>query len=192
MSSIPASAIVSVAPNVLSAGGAALNLSGLFLTTNTRVPIGSVLSFASAANVSSYFGAAAPETNAANIYFAGFTNSSMLPGAMLISQYNQSAVPAYLRGGSVSALTLAQLQALSGSLTVTVEGVAKTAAAVNLSTATSFSNAAALITTGFAAFDAVTAATSTIAAGTATSVTGSITGNILTVTAVSTDFSCAA
>ena len=57
--SIPASAIVQVTPSVLGAGGTGLNLSGLVLTTNTRVPYGQVLSFGSQAAVSAYFGASA-------------------------------------------------------------------------------------------------------------------------------------
>lgn len=186
MPSIPASAIVSVVPSVISAGGSALQLIGLCLTNSTRTPIGTVPSFPSAAAVSNYYGPTSPEAAAANIYFAGYQGSSVLPAAMLFAQYNQNAVPAYLRGGSLASLTLTQLQALSGTLSVTVEGVVKTSGTINLSTATSFSSAATLIQSGFAAYDAVTASTTTIASGTATSVTGSITGYTLTVTAVST------
>jgi hypothetical protein len=186
MASIPASAIVSVVPSVISAGGSALELIGLCLTTNTRVPVGSVLSFPSSAAVGAYFGPASNEATEASVYFQGFAGSNVLPAAMLFAQYNQAAVPAYLRGGSLASLTLAQLQALSGTLSVTVEGVTKTSSTINFASATSFSNAAAMIQTGFAAYDAVTAATTTIAAGTATSVTGSIAGYTLTVSAVST------
>jgi hypothetical protein len=186
MASIPASAIVSVVPSVISAGGSALELIGLCLSTNTRTPAGSVLSFPSAAAVSSYYGPGSNEAAEAAVYFQGFAGSNVLPAAMLFAQYNQASVPAYLRGGSLASLTLAQLQALTGTLSVTVEGVVKTSASINLSTASSFSAAAALIQTGFAAYDAVTAATTTIAAGSATSVTGSISGYTLTVSAVST------
>lgn len=186
MASIPASAIVSVVPSVISAGGSALELIGLCLTTNTRVPTGSVLSFPSAAAVSTYFGPNSNEAAEAAVYFQGFTGSNVLPAAMLFAQYNQAPVAAYLRGGSLASLTLTQLQSLSGTLSVTVEGVVKTSGSINFATATSFSNAAAMIQTGFAAFDAVTASTTTIAAGTATSVTGSIAGYTLTVSVVST------
>ena len=179
--SIPASAIVSVTPSVISAGGSQLQLSGLILTANARVPIGQILSFPSLASVNSYFGAVSTEAAIAGIYFQGFLNSNVKPGAILFSQYNQNAVPAYIRGGSVAALTLPQLQALTGTLTVNVDGVAKTSGTINLSTATSFSNAASLIQTAFAAFDGVTSAATTIATGTATNGTvSSITGNIFT------------
>jgi hypothetical protein len=59
-------------------------------------------------------------------------------------QYPTVAVAAYLRGGDVAALTLAQLQAIMGQLSVTVDGVVK-AGNVDLSAATSFSSAAQII-----------------------------------------------
>ena len=54
-----------------------------------------------------------------------------------------------MRGQRLS-LTLAQVKAVTGSLTVTIDGTDHTYATVNLSTATSFTNAAALLTTGLA------------------------------------------
>jgi hypothetical protein len=185
MPSIPASTLVNVIPSVLSAGGTGLTLNGLVLTTSTRVPIGTYQSFPSAAAVAAFFGANSTEASIASIYFNGFNGCTQYPTSILFAQYAQAAVYPYLRGGNASGLTLAQLQALNGTLSVTVNGVVRTSGAINLATATSFSNAASLITTGFNTFDAVTSAATTIAAGTATSVTGSITGNILTVTAVS-------
>ena len=179
---IPASNLVNIVPSVLSAGGSGLNLNGVFLTTNTRVPVGSVLSFTSSASVASYFGASSVEAANAAIYFAGFSNCTTYPTAMLFAQYATVSVPAYLRGGNASGLTLAQLQAISGVLSVTVNGVTATSGTINLSGATSFSNAAALITSGFAYFDGVV--TGSIVPETF-SVTGSITGNVLTVSNVS-------
>lgn len=173
MSSIPASDLVGVVPSVISAGGSALDLVGVALSSSTRTPIGSVLSFPSSTAVGAYYGPASPEAAAAAIYFAGFLGSNVLPGAMLFAQYNQSAVSAYVRGGSLSAMTLAQLQGLSGSLSVVADGYTYNAASVNLSSATSFSSGAALLQTGLNA--------TLPAAG---SVTGSITGTTLTVTAV--------
>jgi hypothetical protein len=84
-------------------------------------------------------------------------------------------VAAYLRGGSVATLGLAGLQAIvSGTLAVTVDGYPHSAASVNLSTATSFSSAATLLTT------ALGTSNPTIA-----SFTASITTNVLTVTVAS-------
>lgn len=171
MPAIPASAIVQVNPGVISAGGSALDLSGLLLTANPQVPVGSVLTLSTAAAVAAYFGASSTEAAAAAVYFAGFDNSSVKPGALLFAQYPTAAVPAYLRGGSVASMTLAQLQAITpGVLSITLNGVVKTSGSINLGAAASFSAAATAIQTALAAYDAV--------------VTGSITTTTLTVTAV--------
>jgi hypothetical protein len=175
---IPASAIVSVTPSVLSAGGTALDLNGLILTTSNRVPIGSVLSFPSALAVSTYFGATSKEATMATVYFNGFDNSNVKPGALLISQYAATAVGAYLRGGSVASLTLAQLQALSGSLTVSIDGTPATAGSINLSSAASFSAAAALIQTGLGSLAGPVAATFTGTASGTTLTASAVTGTL--------------
>ncbi len=187
---IPASSIVQVIPSVLSAGGSGLQLSGLFLTNGTRTPIGSVLTFGSALAVSDYYGPGSTEYAQSVIYFNGFQNSTIKPAALLFAQYNQVAVSAYLRGASTASLTLAQLQALNGTLIVSVDGVTRTSATINLASATSFSSAAALIQAGFTGanlYNAITSSASTIAAGTATNSTAaSITGYTMTVGATVT------
>lgn len=144
MSTIPVTEVVQVTPGVLATGGSAFALTGLVLTTSTRPPIGSVLQFSSQAAVAAYFGATSNEAQNATVYFNGFDNSNKKPGAILFAQYPSSAVSAFLRGGNVSALTLTQLQALNSILTVTVDSVQKSNT-VNLSAATSFSNAGSII-----------------------------------------------
>ena len=89
---IPASLFVSVSPGVISAGGSALDVVGLFLTNSTQVPIGTVISFASAAAVGTYFGLASAEYAAAVVYFNGFDNSPKKPGAVKFAQYNLSLI----------------------------------------------------------------------------------------------------
>ena len=148
MPSIPASQIVRVVPNVISAGGSGLDLVGLILTNSNRVPIGSVVRFATPEDVSAYFGPVSTEATLAAVYFAGYDSSDIKPASLLFSQYNSTAVAAYLRGGSLGTMTLAQLQALSGTISLTVDGAAGTSGNINLATATSFSNAASLLTTG--------------------------------------------
>ena len=182
MSTIPASFYVNVIPGVLNAGGNALVLNGIAVTENTRVPIGTVLSFPSSTAVSSYFGDAANETNSADVYFAGYENSTQKPGSMLFAQYPQGAVSAYLRGGNISGLTIQQLAALSGSLTVIMDGYTFADASLNLSGATSFSAAAALIQSGLnGTLPTEASVTGSIAAETA-SVTASISGYVMYVT----------
>lgn len=152
MTTIPASQIVSVIPNVVSAGGNGVALNGLLLTSSTRVPIGSVLSFPNdGQSVSDYFGPGATETALAGIYFNGFDGSTQKPAAILFAQYPTANVAGYLRGGPVGQnLTLAQLQAITpGTLSITVAGTAKTSSSIDLSSAVSFSDAATKIQAAF-------------------------------------------
>ena len=172
---IPATNLVDILPSVLSAGGSSLALNGLMLDSGTRVPIGTVASFPTQAAVAAYFGAASLNATLASVYFGGFIGATKVPGAMLFVQYPQTAVSAFLRGGSIAALSLAQLQALNGSLTVVVDGYTRGPASINLSAATSFSSAAGTIQ------PALNAGLATLA----TITTGSIGGTTLTVTTLS-------
>lgn len=169
---IPASEIVSVLPSVLPAGGVALDLNGLILTQNPRAPIGTIQLFASATDVGNYFSPTSQEAALGTIYFNGPDNATKLPGALLIAQYPEFAVAAYLRGGSLAGLTLAALQAVNASLTVTIDGT-PTTQSINLSTATSFSNAANIIGNTLA-----------IKGPQQAIITASLSGSVMTVTAV--------
>lgn len=189
MSTIPASQLVNVAPSVQGAGGSAVDIITLVLTQSTRPPIGSVLSFSSALAVANYFGAASVEAQVAgggsglgSGYFGGFDGSNKKPSNILFAQYNQTAVAAYLRGGSVASLSVAQLQAISGSLNVTIDGYPRNAASVNLSAATSPTAAAGIIQTALNAADP-TEASFTASIGAAFTASGS--GTNLTVSAIS-------
>lgn len=147
---IPASLYVKVNPAVLSAGGNPLVLNGLYLTQNLQMPTGTVRNFGSAQAVSNFFGPASAEAAQAAIYFAGPDNSSIKPSGMLFAAYNAAARAAFLQGGSLAGLTLTQLQAIAaGTLTISVSGVPKTSASIDLSDATSFSDAATIIGTAF-------------------------------------------
>lgn len=149
MSSIPASALVNAIGSVISAGGSGLDLVGMVLTDNAQLPVGTTVAFSSATDVSAYFGALSTEANFAATYFNGFTGKTVTPAKLYFSRYVTSAAAAFLRGASVASLTLAQLQALSGTLSITVNGTVKTSSTISLSTATSFSNAATIIQAGF-------------------------------------------
>jgi hypothetical protein len=181
MTTISADLFVATNPGVLAAGGSAINLNGLILTTDTRVPIGTALSFGGTTAVNSYFGPTSVMARVAGGgvgfgtgYFGGFDSSTLKPAAMLVVQYPLSAVSAYLRGGNISALTLTQLQALSGTLSVTIDSVLATAS-VNLSSATSFTSAAQLIETDLA-----------ISGASQGTVTATVATTVMTVSAVLT------
>jgi len=146
---IPASDIVVVNPGVVGSGGNPLALNGVILSKSAYLPTNAVQTFASADAVSAFFGPASTEYALAQVYFLGFDNSTIKPGTLIFAPFVDTARAAWLQSGSLAGMTLAQLQALSGSLTVTFNGTAKTAASINLSAATSFSNAATLIQAGF-------------------------------------------
>lgn len=183
MSTIPASQIVNVIPSVLGEAGNQLNIVGLGVTQNTRVPIGTVAQFATSSNVANFFGPSSHEAAMAAVYFLGYDGALAAPANMLFAQMPCSAVPAYLRGGNISGLTLPQLQSISGNLSVLIDGYTRSAS-INLSTANSFSAAAFLIQTALNAAP-MNVATCTGSIGPQTAgFTGEIQGNVLTVTAV--------
>ncbi len=153
---ISLSKIAQMLPGVLKATGTAIDLNGLFLTDSAYAPVGAVPSFSSADEVKAYFGSASIEYTAAVLYFAAFTGKTQMPGKLYFSRFNTAAVAAFLRSGSHAATTLAQLKLLSGTLTLTVDGTEETSAAINLSGATSFDNAAELIETGIGSSVVVT------------------------------------
>lgn len=187
--SIPAARLAEVIPGVLSAGGNPLALNSVYLTSDPSIPYGTAQPFASAVDVSDWFGPAAPETILANVYFAGFINCTVLPGTLYFTQFNTAPIGAYLRGGSVAGTTLTQLQALSGTLAVTINGVLNTSAAINLSGATSFTNAATLIQAGLQSATAIfsgTASQATSVVTIASTVSGSLAvGDVLSGSGVS-------
>lgn len=183
MTTVPASQFVTVNPGVLAAGGNEFDLVSMWLSVNTRIPVGTILNFTSSAAVLAYFGAGT-EYSHAQVYFAGYQNATKLPGSLNFVQYPVAPASAYLRGGNISGLTLSQLQAISGSLDVMIDGYAFNAASVNLSSDSSFSAAAATIATALnAGSPSPGTATGAITAQTA-SVTASIDGNVVYVTAV--------
>jgi hypothetical protein len=145
--SIPMSLVIGTEPSVQGAGGNPLSLNGVLMTTDRSIPIGVAQPFLVGATAD-WFGANSPEAILADKYFSGFLGADSLPETLYFYQYNEAAVAAYLRGGSLAALTLAQLQAFSGTVIVAVDGAPVTSANIDLSTATSFTNAATLIQTG--------------------------------------------
>lgn len=146
---IPASDIVVVNPGVIDSGGNPLALNGVILSQNTLLPVATVVSFASPDAVSAFFGPSSSEYALAQTYFLGYDNSFIKPGTLYFAPYVAADRAAWLQSGSFAGVTLAQLQALGGVLTVNVDGTPFTSSNINLSAATSFSNAATIITAAF-------------------------------------------
>jgi hypothetical protein len=140
--SIPASNIAAVYPDVLGAGG---NPLGLNTNVASDIAIYPSYEYTTASLVGQHFGLTSDEHKFAVVYFNGYTGASTRPQSLYFTKYNSNDVAAALIGGAVG-LTLEQLKAVSGTLSVTIDGVVKSGT-IDLSTATSFSNAADIIET---------------------------------------------
>lgn len=147
---IPVSDIVSINPGVIDAGINPLALNGVILSASTSLPTSAPVSFTSTDAVKNYFGEQSTEYGLSQVYFKGFDGSSIKPSLLYLSAYASADRAAWLRSGTFSGYTLAQIQAIpAGVLTITVDGVAFTSSSINLAAATSFSDAAVKITAAF-------------------------------------------
>ena len=144
---IPASHIVNVLPRVITGGSADLELNGLLLTDNDIISASTlVLSFPSARAVGAYFGTDSVEFGAADVYFTSFNNKFTAPKAFFVARRIAEDAAAWLRGAKFTS-TLTALKAVTdGAFVISVDNTAQTVSLVDLSTATSLSNVAALIT----------------------------------------------
>lgn len=148
MNSIPISQISQVVPGVIAAGGAPSRLTGVIMSQDTSVPPGQGLDFFDSTTMTNWFGPGTPESIAGLNYFPGIVNGGQLPFDLKVIRYALTATPAGSYGATVPS-TLSQLQALSGTLIVTTNGTLKTSATINLASATSYTQAASLMTAGF-------------------------------------------
>ena len=196
---IPSSVIANVIPGVLSPGGTGLVMNSLVLTENVTLPTNTVQSFAltggSAQSVSDFFGPSSAEYAYASIVAAGIVNGTQLPSAILFASYNgTSARAATLTTGSFANYSLAEMQAITGVLTLTVDGAAHTSSSISLTGVTTQSLMAAAIQAAFSspnftvAWNAVSSqfvftSDSTGVNSTITYGTGTISTNLLTTSA---------
>lgn len=149
--SIPANFFIKVNPGVVGAGGAALNMVAMVLTHSGELAYNQPVTFPNAAAVGAFFGVNSPEQQFAQIYFQGYDGSTIKPASIQFSYYKTGPQGAWLRNGPATAgKTLTQLQAVTpGTLIMTVDGVLFTSGTINLTGATSFTNAATLILAAF-------------------------------------------
>jgi len=155
--------------------------SRLCLENDNSVPFNEVLSFNSVTAVENFFGVRSAEATLATDFFSGYSGSA----TMLFDRMPLGGGRARIFGANIGGLTLAQLQAIRGTLSLASEGY-NFNASINLSSATSFANAASLIQSALNAAQPTEATTtgSSIAPESA-SFTGSIEGGLTDVTAVS-------
>lgn len=147
LASIPASEIVTVLPSVLGAGGTAMALNAVIISDDVKFV---AKEYSNADAVGNDYGATSDKYKFAQIYFNGFTGSTVKPSALFISKYSAVDSAAKLTGASLHSMSLDQLKAITGAISVTIDGVLATGT-VDLSAATSFSNAATLIATALTA-----------------------------------------
>ena len=147
LASIPASEIVTVLPSVLGAGGTAMALNAVIISDDVKFV---AKEYPNADAVGNDYGTTSDKYKFAQIYFNGFTGSTVKPSALFISKYSAVDSAAKLTGASLRSMSLDQLKAITGAISVTIDGVLKTGT-VDLSAATSFSNAATLIATALTA-----------------------------------------
>ena len=178
---IPASQIVKINPRVIQASGTDLVLNGMFLTTNSLIPAGSVMSFSSADDAGAFFGTASDEYKAAAVYFAGYKNSFKKPRQLHFGSRVSSAAAAWLRGAKYTG-TLDQLKAVtSGTLDLTINGTTVAVTGLSFSSATSYSSVASAIQTKLAAVVSSTTCTYDSQTG-AFQITSPTTGSTSTIT----------
>lgn len=149
MSKIPLSNDFAITPGVVSPAGDAVDANGLLLTDNELIPVGKVTSFYQDSDVSALTGSASKEFLAAQQYFKGYENSSVIPGELLMSRLVTSAVAGHLLSGSLKGVALASLKAIpAGTITLFVDGASTTSTSIDLSTAISLSDIADKLETG--------------------------------------------
>jgi hypothetical protein len=152
MTTIPLSTDFAITPSTVAAAGAAVDANGLVLTDNELVPVGSVSYFYQDSDVSALMGSTSKEFLAAQRYFKGYDDSTVLPGTLLMARIVTTPVAGYLLSASLKGVPLATLKAIpAGTITLTVDGTTTTSTSINLSTATSFSDIASKLETGIGA-----------------------------------------
>lgn len=149
---IPLSKDFSITPNVVTPAGSAIDANGLMLTDNELVPVGAVQSYYQSSDVSALMGSTSKEFLAAQQYFNGYDNSSVIPGELLMYRLVTADVAGYLLSGNLKGVPLATLKAIpAGTITLFVDGTSTTSTSIDLSTATSFSDIADKLETGIGA-----------------------------------------
>lgn len=145
--SIPLNNIVNIKPGVLDVGNNGNNLFGLMLTKKVVLPAGQTSTFTSVNQVAELFGYDSREYDLASVYFAGFTNSDRVAAQLYIAPYYTEMPPCALFGGYLGNVDLDAVRNLSGDFVLEIETNSSvtdtyTASDVDLSGATSFSDAA--------------------------------------------------
>ncbi len=147
--SIPADRIVSIVPSAVGTGGTPLAMATLLIAASSSPRIIGVRQFGSADEVSRVFGPASDEYGFAERYFLGYEGATKIPEVLWMASSRDTAQPAILQSATMRSVSLESIKT-SGDLTLIVNGT-QTTVTVDLTAATSFTNAAELITTAITA-----------------------------------------
>jgi len=137
---------------------------GLALSSNPLIPSTlPMLQFKSAPDVGVYFGLSSNEYRASLKYFAGSSLSTSKAPYIYFGKYNTVALAPYLRSPVITNRVTKQsslVAVTAGDITVSVNGTTYATTGINLSTATSLSQVASLLTTAITTANAALAAAS--------------------------------
>lgn len=147
MSKIPLRRDFNITPTTINAAGTALDIYGLLLSNHELLPVGKVSEFTTAAEVGLAFGTTSREYQAASLYLSGYDNATVRPQAVLFGRWVDKEVSGWLLSGSFKGMPITALQSIHGTLTLNIDGTTKTSEALDLASATSFTDAATAIAT---------------------------------------------
>lgn len=147
--SIPADRIVSVVPSAIGTGGTPLAMSTMLVVPAGSPRVIGVREFGSAAEVGQFFGLSSDEKAFADRYFLGYEGATKVPTALLVVGAKESPQSAVLQSATMRGVELDAIKQ-AGDLVITVDGTAHTVS-IDLTGATSFSDAAASITAALTA-----------------------------------------
>lgn len=143
--------ILPIISNVVDTSTSGIDLVGTLLSKNALIPFNTtqkVLSFTSSTLVGDFFGTTSDEYTFATKYFNSWDNSTSKPKFLNVARYVDVNIAPYTRGGIVGIDQLATLKTITtGTLALKFNGTTTNITAIDLSTATSLSNAASLIQT---------------------------------------------
>lgn len=144
---ISASQIVQVLPRILTGTGNDLVFNGLVLDKSSLLPTTEPVSFGSADAVGEYFGTESDEYKFASVYFGGYTNSQIKPSLLYLYRLCPDGAAPFVRGESLKpAEALDEIKKINfGTFNFTLNGSEVILSNVDLSAATSLSDAATVL-----------------------------------------------
>lgn len=143
--SVPLSKIVRINPGVVGVGNNGNDLYGLMITKSGVLPSSQITQINTADQVSTLFGGDSTEYKLANVYFTGFNNADRSPDLLYMAPYSEKDTSASLQGGDLSYLTVTEMRAFSGALTIDIDGTAHNIDGLNFNTVNSLSDVASVV-----------------------------------------------